>query len=350
MDSSPLTILCITGWCRNGSTIIGNILGEIPGFFHAGELHFLWKNAAGKGANSLCGCGRALTECPVWSMILPLGRPAGVQAEAFADAVIGRQRACVRTRHTWHILDRGLDGEEIRAHADLMTMIYHAIAERTGARVIVDTTKIPGEAALLPHLPGVTPYYVHLVRDPRAVAWSWREPKQYVYAMSSSKSTAYWHGFNLAARAITRRHPQRSAFLRYEEFIADPAGTIDALLRLCGASTAANPMHGRTIDLHTNHTVTGNPDRFRTGATIVRDSDDSWRTGLSVPGRLAAAVVSSPLFWRYGYRYGGTLRAGPRRASAGPGTRLEGNRTRVFRPTREQQDSGAKEGTVGSGT
>jgi len=310
MDASPLKILCITGWCRNGSTIIGNILNEIPGFFHVGELHFLWKNAAGKGANNLCGCGEALTRCPVWSTILPLGRPAGVAADAYADAVIRRQRACVRTRHTWRVLNHGLRDDEIREHAALMTRTYHAAAERMGARVIVDTTKIPGEAALLPHLEGVTPYYVHLVRDPRAVAQSWSREKQYCYVMSSRTSTAYWHGFNLASQAITRRHPQRSLFLRYEEFIADPAGTIDALLRLCGADPAANPMQGRMIELHANHTVTGNPDRFRTGVTLIRDRDDSWQTDLPVSAKLAAVTLSWPLFRRYGYRHRGALPSG----------------------------------------
>ncbi|HXP20205.1 MAG TPA: sulfotransferase [Streptosporangiaceae bacterium] len=317
MDPAQLKILCITGWCRNGSTIIGNILGEIPGFCHVGELGFLWRNGSGRGVNNLCGCGKALTDCPVWSDILALGRPAGVPAEAFADAVIRRQRACVRTRHTWRLLGRGLATDAIREHAALMSLTYRAIAERTGARVIVDTTKIPGEAALLPHLPGVIPYYVHLVRDPRAVAYSWREPKQYVYAMSSSKSTAYWHGFNLASRAIIRRHRERSVFLRYEEFIADPAGTIDALLRLCGAGPAANPVQGRRVELHVNHTVTGNPDRFRTGTTVIRDRDDGW-ADLPVAARLAAVTLSWPLFRSYGYRYSGTLRAGPRRAARTP--------------------------------
>ncbi len=355
MDEPPLKILCITGWCRNGSTIIGNILNEIPGFCHVGELHFLWKNAAGKGANSSCGCGKALTDCPFWSQILPLGRPAGVGVQAHADTVIRRQRACVRTRHTWRVLGRGLDSREIREHAELMTRTYRAIAERSGARVIVDTTKIPGEAALLAHLAGVTPYYVQLVRDPRAVAESWREPKQYVYAMSSSMSTAYWHGFNLAARAITRRFRQQSLLLRYENFIADPAGTIDALLRLCGTDPAANPMRDRTIELHTNHTVTGNPDRFRTGATTIRAADDSWKTGLPVSARLAAVTLSWPLFQRYGYRYRGTL-AGPQRTDHRPKQavgqdRRPGITRRDLRSggADERQDSGVKEGTVGSG-
>src|SRR6516162_345207 len=132
MTERALKIVCITGWCRNGSTIIGNVLNEIPGFFHVGELHFLWKNSAGQGANNLCGCGKPLTECELWSQIIPLGKPAGLTAEAFADAVIARQRGYVRTRHTWRVLRRGLYCPEIREHADLMEQTYHAIAERTG--------------------------------------------------------------------------------------------------------------------------------------------------------------------------------------------------------------------------
>jgi hypothetical protein len=299
---SDLKVLCVTGWCRNGSTIIGNVLNEVPGFFHVGELHFLWKNSTGRGVNDLCGCGVPLTSCELWSRVLPVGRPAGVSADAHAAEVIRRQRSRVRTRHTWRVLRRGLYDAEIRAHAELMTQVYHAVAERTGARTIVDTTKIPGEAALLPYLEGITPYYVHLVRDPRAVAHSWREPKQYVYAMSAARSTAYWLGFNLASAAITRRHPERSTLLRYERFIADPAGTVDALLRLCGADPAGNPIDGRRVELRTNHTVTGNPDRFRTGPTVIRDRDDAWRTTLSRADRLAVAALAGPLFARYGYR------------------------------------------------
>lgn len=295
-------VLCITGWCRNGSTIIGNILNEIPGFMHVGELHFLWKNSAGTGANNRCGCGLALAECSFWGELIEKSIPPGTELDDFAAEVVRRQRACVRTRHTWRVLRHGVSGPDLSGHAELMSQTYRAIAERSGASVIVDTSKIPGEAALLPCLDGVRPYFVHLVRDPRAVAESWREPKDYVYAMSASKSTAYWHGFNLASAAIIRRYQDRSVFLRYEDFIADPAAVIDALLRLCETDPAANPVRGRTIDLHPNHTVTGNPDRFRSGATALRETDDRWKTGLPAPARFASVALATPLFRRYGYK------------------------------------------------
>lgn len=311
VEDADITVLCITGWCRNGSTIIGNILNEAPGVFHVGELHFLWKNSAGRGVNSLCGCGAVLTECPIWSQILPVGRPAGMSPADYADIVIARQRGFARTRHTWRIMRRGVDSEGLRQHAELMSQVYRAVAETTGARVIVDTTKIPGEAALLPRIEGIKPVFVHLVRDPVAVANSWRSPKDYVYTMSASKSTAYWRGFNIASRAILRRYRQQSTLLRYEDFIADPAGTIADLLRRCDVDPADNPVNGQTVELHTNHTVTGNPDRFRTGATVIRPKDDSWTRALPRPARLAAMLVAWPMSWRYGYRHRGGLRVRP---------------------------------------
>lgn len=304
MSEPPLKILCITGWCRNGSTIIGNILNEIPGFFHVGEIHFLWKNAAGLGVNEQCGCGQKLVDCPVWSEVLPVGRPERATLQEHAETVMRRQLTAVRTRHTWRVLRGGLKSAELREHAALMGQVYRAAAQRSGAKVIVDTTKIPGESAVLPHLEGIETYFVHLVRDPRAAAYSWSRQKEYVYVLPPGKSTGYWTGFNLAAHALTRRYPERSLFLKYEDFIADPSGTIDRLLRLCGVE-AAGPVDGRTVDLHTNHTVTGNPDRFNTGPTVIRPTDDSWRRGLPRSAQRTVAVLSWPLARRYGYRHDG---------------------------------------------
>ncbi|MBV9823183.1 MAG: hypothetical protein JO144_13170, partial [Actinobacteria bacterium] len=104
--------------------------------------------------------------------------------------------------------------------------------------------------------------------------------------------------------------------LRYEDFIADPAGTVDTLLRMCGADPAGNPVRGQSVTLHTNHTVTGNPDRFRHGETVIRPKDESWRKGLPWPARLSTLVVAWPMAWRYGYRATGGLRTLIRRVPA----------------------------------
>ncbi|HEU4730409.1 MAG TPA: sulfotransferase [Kofleriaceae bacterium] len=299
--TAPIKVLSINGWCRSGSTILGNLLNEVPGLFHVGELHFLWRNAYGKGSNTRCGCGADLVRCPIWSRVLAAELPAGASPEAHAEDVRRRQRRALRTRHTWSVLRRGPGTDDLRAHAATLARTYRAIAELTGCRVIVDSTKLPGEAALLPSVEGIEPLYLHLVRDPRAVAHSWSRRKDYAHTMSAARSTAYWVGFNLASRALVHRHPERSGFLRYEDFIRDPGAALRALIERCGGDPAATPIRGRTAELHENHTVTGNPDRFRTGPTLIRPFDDAWRDELSPGARLATLALAWPLLAHYGY-------------------------------------------------
>ncbi|WP_239014071.1 sulfotransferase [Archangium violaceum] len=301
MSQSNLKVLYITGWCRNGSTIIGNVLNEVKGFFHTGELSFLWKNAYGNGSNTFCGCGEALTRCGVWSKVLEEETPPGQTPASHAREIVKRQTRAVRTRHTWSILRDGTRAEDVREYAAMLSRTYHAIAKVTGSHTLVDSGKLPSEAALLPHVEGITPYFLYLVRDPRAAAHSWTKTKQYVVPMSAFRSTAYWVGFNLASEAIIRRYPDRSFFLRYEDFIADPANVVQALLELVGAGDATNPVKGRTVDLGKNHTVTGNPDRFRNGPTLLRPEDDGWRKELPARARSITQALSWPLMARYGY-------------------------------------------------
>ncbi|RKH40151.1 sulfotransferase [Corallococcus sicarius] len=304
--SAPLTVLYITGWCRSGSTILGNVLNEVPGCFHVGELSFLWKNAYGNGSNTLCGCGQQLVDCGIWKTVLTSDVPAGMTPHEHAAAVVQRQQAAVRTRHTLRVLDEAEGSEALQAHADFLARTYRAIARATGSTVLVDSGKFPSEAALLPRVEGIRPLYLHLVRDPRAVTHSWTKTKQYVVPMSAVRSTAYWVGFNAASEEVTRRFPGQSLFLRYEDFIAAPDRTVDTVLDLVGVPREHNPVKGRTVVLGKNHTVTGNPDRFRSGPTLLRGEDDAWKGELASGARALTVALAWPLMAKYGY-FSGTL-------------------------------------------
>ncbi|RKH44050.1 sulfotransferase family protein [Corallococcus sp. AB049A] len=307
-EGAQLTVLYITGWCRSGSTILGNVLNEVPGFFHVGELSFLWKNAYGNGSNTLCGCGQQLLECGIWNTVLTSGVPAGLTPRAHAEAVVRRQQAAVRTRHTLRVLDQAEDSQALQSHADFLARTYRTIARATGSTVLVDSGKFPSEAALLPHVEGIRPLYLHLVRDPRAVTHSWTKTKQYVVPMSAARSTAYWLGFNAASEEVTRRFPAQSLFLRYEDFIAAPDRAVDTVLDLVGVPRAQNPVKGRTVVLGKNHTVTGNPDRFRSGPTLLRGEDDAWKGELASGAKALTVALAWPLMAKYGY-FSGARRA-----------------------------------------
>jgi hypothetical protein len=153
-----VAVLYVTGRCRSGSTVLGNVLAEMPGVFHAGELRFLWQ---------------------------------------------------------------------------------------TGAQLIVDSSKYASDAALLQHLDGIEPAYVHLVRDPR--------------------------------------------------------GSVARVLALVGRGAEDNPVtEDGHAELGPNHTVTGNPNRFERGCVSLRE-DRRWHDSLPAPRRAAATALAWPLIGKYDY-------------------------------------------------
>ena len=59
----------------------------------------------------------------------------------------------------------------------LVEQLYRGIARSTGARLIVDSSKEPHYSWILRQATDLDVRFLHLVRDPRAVAMSWRRPR-----------------------------------------------------------------------------------------------------------------------------------------------------------------------------
>ena len=62
-------LIYIAGFARSGTTILGNMLGELDGFVHVGELYRMWRRAS--QLRDRCGCGEPLEECSLWSQAIP---------------------------------------------------------------------------------------------------------------------------------------------------------------------------------------------------------------------------------------------------------------------------------------
>ena len=63
-----IKVLFLAGKGRSGGTILASLLGQLPGFFNAGELNKLWDYVL--MPNYQCGCGEPLRSCETWSAIL----------------------------------------------------------------------------------------------------------------------------------------------------------------------------------------------------------------------------------------------------------------------------------------
>jgi hypothetical protein len=310
-DGDRLKVLYIIGFDRSGSTILANILGEVDGFTHPGELRRLWELELRAPAHKAkCGCGVHVQNCPYWAAVLQSafggigkGRPVD-PAEVFRWQQRELREIHVPrlvARHPGQVMSR----KSLRGYADVATRLYRAVAEVSGARLIIDSSKWPGDAALLNLLPDVEPYFLHLVRDPRGAVNSRYRKMRQERGRASMLRMAYdatrWASINLEAIAIGRRDGRPRMQLHYEDFVAQPRETVDAILRLVGEEAAESPfVDDRTVVLRPNHTVSGNGSRFRTGVTPI-NKDSGWESEMSRAERLLVTTLSYPALRYYGY-------------------------------------------------
>ncbi|CAN5495007.1 sulfotransferase [soil metagenome] len=303
-----LKVLAIIGRGRSGSTILDNLLGEIDGFVSVGELHNFWQRALIK--NEPCGCGRLVAQCALWAKVLDRINDTYPGGAPDPRTVVNWQEQIVRSRHTRRLLEPDAGSlahlPDLKAYTRLLGAVYEAIGSASSQRVIVDSSKRPAHGALLHLVPGITPYFIHLVRDVRAVAYSRRRKKvtaRREMRRSGSFANAFkWIERNLASEAVRGRHqPAHSCFLRYEDFITDPARTLRALVTMLEEKTDRLPLKGeRTALLGRNHAVAGNPSRFHEGEVMLR-LDDEWIYKQRPRDRATVTAITLPLLRKYGY-------------------------------------------------
>jgi hypothetical protein len=296
-----LNVIYIAGWGRSGSTLLDNLLGQIDGFFSTGELRYLWDR--GVLGEWRCGCGERVTECAVWSSILAPILPD--RGGPDPRTVVVWQHEVARLRHTWKLLranDQNMrQGSALCSYSRLVGELFSSVAKVTGARVIVDSSKQPSHGAILMLIPHLRVHVVHLVRDPRAVAFSWAKRQPGIDRHGVVNSTLWWTVSNLATDALRRKHPERSLLVRYEDFVRSPSETLKNIVELVNEDPQGIPsIRGREFDLAPTHTVSGNPARFRTGSVEVRP-DDEWIERLGTVHKATASLLSFPLLRRYGY-------------------------------------------------
>lgn len=309
-QNPKVKVLYVAGWGRSGSTILGRILGQVEGFFLVGELRYIWDR--GLIENRLCSCGLPFMECSLWQEVV--SRTLGHNDRARAEALVESRERELRTRHI--LLTPALESLRARVakmeeYLGTVEKLYHAVQHASGGRVIVDTSKFPSYAFVLQNLPSVELYVLHLVRDPRAVAYSWESrlkakldkdgSNKLMTSHGFAKSSLVWGEWNLATEKLQKHAPDRYMLMRYEDFVASPRSTVKRILGFLGEERAELPFDSeREARLGVPHTFSGNPDRFRSGTVKIRP-DETWKHDMGVTRQAAVTALTWPGLVRYGY-------------------------------------------------
>jgi Sulfotransferase family len=304
---SSIKILYIGGTGRTGSTLIENILGQLDGVFNGGELAFLWRYGVCQGGR--CSCGKRLVECQVWRAIFD-------DAYGGVDRVDAKAMVELRKRFNSVHLPVMLT-EEVREcfmrrlghFPETVEHLYRSIQRVTGSRVIVDSSKEPHYSYILRSRSALDLRFLHLVRDPRAIAFSWQRKREeagfdtgvFMKRRSPLTSAVYFDVSNTAAETIWSNSPAQYMRLRYEDFIARPVETLREVGDFIEEDFDASPLFADgCVSTRPTHSAWGNPNRFRAGVVPIVP-DTAWSSAMPAWRRMIVTALTYPLMHRYGY-------------------------------------------------
>jgi Sulfotransferase family len=304
---SPPGFISVGGASRSGSTLLNLLLGQLDDAFPVGELRYIWSR--GWRMNMLCGCGVPFRDCSFWNAVLSraYGRSDRVPAaelERLQDSVTSITRLpalLVGAR-------AGVFARRTRRLEDHLAHLCDSIRDVAGARSVIDSSKLPSYCLVLSRANGVNARLVHLVRDSRAVAFSfmrhkakpdihWRSAE--MKRFSPLKSSLDWNGLNASMEAIARCRPV--VRMRYEDLATDAPGQLRRIVPELGGSSPWSGQAGSgSVALTENHSVSGNPLRFTAGELKIK-VDAEWRSSMRDRDRRLVTAATAPLLMRYGY-------------------------------------------------
>ncbi len=307
MSETSIKVLYIGGTGRTGSTLIEKILGQLDGVFNGGELAFLWRYGVTGGGH--CSCGSQLVVCPVWEPIFE-------QAFGGVDQIDAEEMVRLRKRfnsvHLPLMVTEGVRRRFMRrlgSFPENVEQLYRAIQTVTSSRIIIDASKEPHYSYILRSGTALDIRFLHLVRDPRAVAFSWQRKREeagfgsgvFMGRRNPMSSAMYFDVSNTAAEAFWSRSPDRYMRLRYEDFVASPIEMLREIGDFAGEDFDTSHLFsdGR-VSIRPTHSAWGNPNRFEGGAIPVV-SDAAWISSMPAWRRAVVTGMTWPLMRRYGY-------------------------------------------------
>lgn len=299
-------VLAFSGAGRTGSTLLEILLGQQEEFIAVGEMTRLWFNGYHK--NILCGSRVPVRESELWI---------AVAEEVFGglervDGVAISRLSVRNLLEAFRIITNTASAEtmrRVREYADILSKTYQAIAKISNKAVIVDASKDTRHVCVLAHTPGIDLKLLHLVRDSRAVVYSWSqrqrrldvEQEKYIYEPNIIVSAMKWNVQNFYTELLKRRHP--SLFIRYEDYVLDIEKVLREIMHFTGVNVGTVITQVDMDRITEQHGIWGNPVRFQPNIEIKFDA--RWQREMSSLDRLISTIFTFPLLMRYQYALSG---------------------------------------------
>lgn len=313
-ESLPVSIAYVGGSPRSGSTVLSHLVAATFNGVAIGELKDIWHR--GPLENQRCSCGSPFRSCEFWTEV---GREAFGGWDAVPlERLTALQRRIDRFRTLPLLLVSPLakhcDPEFSNAvleYRETLAVLYRALQHISGRRLIVESSKHPGQAFVLGASSEFHPRVIHLVRDSRGVAWSFQkqvvrpeitEGRKLMPQAAPTRSAWQWTLNNLPLHFLRARHVPRLV-VQYESYARHPVEELKRIGSFLGLSDALSLSYSSSklrLDFAAEHSLGGNPLRF-SRAPLDLQVDEEWRIVMSRADRLRVGVLTLPLLVAYGY-------------------------------------------------
>ena len=301
-------ILLITSAGRSGSTVLSKILNELDDAFNVNELAFMPLNGIDK--NYPINTGERFSDSAIWRAIL-----GNYQRRNKIDRLHYRPDQIPNTRQL--VTDQLLplyqaDLKQLELYKSALNDLFWAIFEETKANIIIDSSKVIPYVNAVSQLKDFEIYVLHLVRDPRAVAYSWQKKikrkdvedgdEVFMEEYSPRKSSISWQLLNQFADSLKNSTDLSYHFLKYEDFAKAPKIHIGQLLEFIGYDRDAIEITDNVVPLkRVDYGIWGNPNVRQQKDKLYIRYDDAYKSKLNPSTKWQATLWALPLLWKYGY-------------------------------------------------
>ena len=305
-------LVYIAGAPRSGSTLTERLLGQLPGWCAVGELVYLWQRGVMYG--NQCACGQPFRDCPFWTEVGSVAFGGWHQVDV--ARVTELRDAVDRVRFIPLLLAPALRPSFRRTLDEYLSYwarLYHGIGVVSDCEVVVDSSKILSFAFCLDACAQLDLRVIHIVRDSRAVAYSWTRAaakgreRTVAREMRTIAGAAWQWDHENGAVALLSKSGTPTLRVRYEDLVTAPEATLTRIAAFTGVPASngeldlvRGDMTGRWADLSVSHGLGGNPKRVASGRIPIR-IDNEWRTAMPAAQRRTVTALTLPLLGHYGY-------------------------------------------------
>ena len=320
------TVVYLLAASHSGSTLLALLLASHPDICTTGELK---ATSFGDPNRYRCSCGMPIRQCPFWADVTRSMAARGCRFDITRATTHLDVDATPFEKRLLRPLVRGRAIEALRDAALACSPSWHrhlaqfhqanealvrALAERTGARMVVDSSKVGIRLKYLLRNPGLDVRVVRLVRDGRAVALTYTDSDQYADASAAhlrrggsgdgrprdhltlGEAAHEWRRSNEEADALLNTlGPSRHRTVTYEDLCSNTQSVLTSLWTFLGVEPVTLDRGWRSRSRH----IIGNGMRFDTTEEIRLDQ--RWKTALDAPALAHFNAEAGALNRRLGY-------------------------------------------------